>query len=427
MERKTFYIENTLARKCPQQIIDAVKDFDEEIATLEKKEGLSFIIFKDGKSNAFYIECHINADVALPLIDFEPALDIEEQPDYKANRDLQPLHKAYIQMQNDAKTGRQFSDLIIEYNNEYKKDKPLKLLGGQHRAKSIELALKDKNIIRPHGFKIYFALTMEQRAEIAQISNTNIQISLDLIDRLAETKLGPRLRDFYQKVGLLKPNQDFADRRNPNGIITTRLARTFLVNFLNGTNYRNGNDLNDKVFDPYLCKTGGIDSVYEKIIKNKKIWDSDKLIEAGKNFSELHKKQIQAIEKDPVLKKYNEFRNKAISAAVISSWALVAGLLQKYPNRLKKFYSLVKESKKDPLNAKAMSEARHVSDPPTYRGLATRSDKKDKGRTAQLFLFYSDLQDKKKGIDEDVIDTAIAKYEANKANEEFRKKERKLK
>ena len=426
MDRKKLYILEQYAKKCDKKIIDLITRFDNKIDTIEKAKGIPFIIYKDGKSQSYYIECHINANVALSLIDFEPALDIEEQADYKANRELRPLHKAFSQMQNDAKDGRQFSDLIVEYNIEYKKGKPLKLLGGQHRARSIELAL-NRDISRPHGFKIYFGLSVERRAEIAEISNTNIQISLDLIDRMAETKLGPNLRNFCQKVGLLKDKQDFADRKNPEGIITVRLARTFVVNFFNGVNFKNSGDINDKVLDPYLCKSGGIDPEYEKIIKNKKIWEKQSLVDAGRKFAELHKKQIQAIEKDQALRRYSEFRNKALTAAVISSWSLVAGLLQRDSQKLKKFYSLVKMSRKDPLNAKAMSQAKHEkSDPDTYRGLGARSDKRDRGRMAQLFLLYSDSHTKTKVIDSNLIDVAIEKFEANKANERYQKKVRKI-
>lgn len=51
------------------------------------------------------------------------------------------------------------------------------------------------------------------------------------------------------------------------------------------------------------------------------------LSKQGRNFAELHKKQMDVISKDPELNKA-EFRNKAISIAVLSSWAFVAGLLQ---------------------------------------------------------------------------------------------------
>lgn len=427
MARETLFILEQHAKKCDKRILNLIEEFDDRITTIEKEKELPFIIYSDGKSQSYYIECHINANVALPLIDFEPALDIDEQVDYKANRDLRPLHKAFIQMQNDARLGRQFSDLILEYNTEYKREKPLKLLGGQHRAKSIELA-SSKKINRPHGFKVYFGLTVEQRAELAEVSNTNIQISLDLIDRMAETKLGPNLRIFCQKIGLLEERQDFADRKNPEGIITVRLARTFVVNFFKGLSYRNGANINDKVFEPYLCKSGGIDPEYQKLINDKELWDNGALIDAGKKFAELHKKQIQAIERDPYLRKFAEYRNKATTAAVVSSWSFVEGLLQKHPDRLKKYYYLVKESRIDPLNAKAMSQARHEkSDLETYRGLGARSDKKDRGRMAQLFLLYSDPGYKTKTLDENIIDIAIEKYEANKANERYERKLEKIK
>ncbi len=43
----------------------------------------------------------------------------------------------------------------------------------------------------------------------------------------------------------------------------------------------------------------------------------------------------------------------------------------------------------DPLNAVEMSKFKHDLDPPTYRGLGTRSSLKDRQRIAQLFLAKS--------------------------------------
>ena len=43
----------------------------------------------------------------------------------------------------------------------------------------------------------------------------------------------------------------------------------------------------------------------------------------------------------------------------------------------------------DPLNAVEMSQFKHEQDPPTYRGLGTRSAIKDRQRIAQLFLAKS--------------------------------------
>ena len=58
-------------------------------------------------------------------------------------------------------------------------------------------------------------------------------------------------------------------------------------------------------------------------------------------------------------------------------------------------YKLPKTNSKipDPLNAEEMSQFKHDQDPPTYRGLGTRSALKDRQRIAQLFLAKSREQE----------------------------------
>lgn len=80
-------------------------------------------------------------------------------------------------------------------------EKPIKIYGGQHRANSIEEAAR-VNIQRYHGFRVYFGLTVNQRNEIAQVSNSNINVPLDLFDKMQETVLGPELRYWCRSVGL---------------------------------------------------------------------------------------------------------------------------------------------------------------------------------------------------------------------------------
>jgi hypothetical protein len=114
---------------------------------------------------------------------------------------------------------------------------------------------------------------------------------------------------------------------------------------------------------------------------------------------------------DPELNKI-EFRNKAISMAVLSGWALVAGLLQNKPSALQKLYSLPKYSgDRDPLAAKAMSESSHPKDPPTYRGLGVRYTQEDRGRVTELFLQYAQSATQKR-ISKALIESAIMSYEA---------------
>jgi hypothetical protein len=45
------------------------------------------------------------------------------------------------------------------------------------------------------------------------------------------TVLGSEMRNWCQKVGLLDVNQNFADKRSPEGIPTVRIIRNLLINF----------------------------------------------------------------------------------------------------------------------------------------------------------------------------------------------------
>ncbi len=413
LQSKSVFMLGEGASQPELAVTKLLEDFRDEIGTFEAKRNMSFVLFQDGASKAYYIECHIAAKVAVPLIDLDAAIDPEQQEEFRLQRELQPENRAFLRMYADALRARQFSDLIAEYDTTYRPDRPLKLLGGQHRTVAISRALS-KRVSRCHGFKIYFGLTREQRSEIAQVANTNIAISLDILDRIQETTIGPRLRDFCHSVGLLKKNDDFADRKNPEGKITVRLARTFLANFCEGLHYKG--PLEGRPFHPYLCRTGSeIDPKYRSIMKNKSIWNDMRVIQTGRQFAALHKAQISAIEKDPKLKKFVEFRNKVVTISVLASWSFTAGLLQRDPQRLAKFFSLAKSSRTDPLKAHDMSEARHITDPETYRGLGTRTDRKDRGRLVELFLQFS--RSGQRTITPDLITSAIQTYEANVASE----------
>ena len=153
---------------------------------------------------------------------------------------------------------------------------------------------------------------------------------------------------------------------------------------------------------------------------DRNIWDNANLLEAGEKFAKLHHTQMHTICKDRELNK-SEFRNKAVSIAVISSWAFAAGALQEKRSALEKLYSLPDYcGATDPLVAKLMSESSHPKDPPTYRGLGARYTKEDLGRVTELFLQYS-LNKKPKRITKALIESAIASYEAKVAVQKAKK------
>lgn len=423
MAKKNYQLDS-LVIKLPADVSKEFDNFWRSIETVEREKSIVPIVFQDKKSGAFYIECHIKASIAKKLLDIDTALDPEEQQEYRANRDLLPLHKAFLRMIQDAKKGRQFSDIIVEYDASYKKSQPLKVLGGQHRVEAIKEAIKEE-IDRPHGFKVYFSLLINQRNEISQISNTNINISGDLLDRMEETRLGPHLRSWCQKVGLLKKTGDFADRKNNEGIITVRVARTFIVNFLKGQSEKYDPE---KLYSPYLCKRGlgeDIDKEYKKFIgQGKKMWANKDLINAGREFAKLHKQQIKMINSDKKLKKIKEFRNKVITPVVAVSWAYVAGLIYSDKGRRKKLFSMSSISDRDPLNVNALSTERHHSDPETYRGIGTRINSQEIGRMTEILIQY--VESNKSYITNEIIRYALKKHFAKGAVKEAEKEKSKI-
>ena len=421
MSKEKIFTLTADTKEPSAQIQKLLSEFRRNIETLESKTDISFPLFQDGKSEAYYIDCHILASNTVDVMDYEASLDPEEQEDFKANRTLLPFHKLFLKMQDDAKNGRQFNDIIVEYSPDgINAERPLKIYGGQHRAKSIENA--SKNLInRYHGFRVYLGLTVNQRNDIAQISNANINVPIDLLDRMQETVIGPELRNWCKKVGLV--SKDFAERKNNDGIITARLARTFVVNFQKGKDYVG--EINSKAF---VSLTGNEANDFYLKLDNKeriKILKDNDLFEAGKSFAILHKKQMSVIKKDKELSKTTEFKTKAITLAVISAWAFAAGLLLRDGKRLTKLYSLSSTPKGDPLAAKEMSEYKHQSDEKTYRGLGTRSGKKECGKIIELFLLYS--QKSYASITNALIDGAVTSYLSYALEEEKTKKLSKLK
>lgn len=420
---KKIFKSDSNIESIPKNVIKAFEEFWDRVATIEEEHKITPILFQDKKSGAFYLECHILASTSSTVLDINAVLDTVEQKEYRANRNLQPLHKAFEAMKFDAKDGRQFSDLIVEYNTEYGAE-PLKVLGGQHRAEAIKEAYLN-GVDRPHGFKVYFALSMLQRNEIAQISNTNIDISSDLLDRMEETLLGPGLRNWCQKVGLLGKKEDFADRRSLDRGITVKIARTFVVNFFLGKKQKYNSE---KLYLPYICSSGGgenIDPQYKELLDTKKdLWGDKDLIKAGKNFALLNKRQYKTVSSNENIKGNKEFRNKAITPVVTAAWSYVSGMVFNDLKRQKKLFSLKDAKTIDPLNASGLSRGRHHSDLETYRGVGTRIDKKELGRMTEIFIQF--LESSKNIISEDLIDFALRKHFAKEASEDVEKARKKL-
>jgi len=374
-------------------------------------------VFVDARTNARYCECHIPASKLVPLSTTDVPLDPDEQPEYRANREIVTSHAAFERMQQDAKDRRSFSNLVTEFTTEYDADHPLKIIGGQHRYEAIKDAF-EAGVDEYHGVKAYFGLDSDQRLDVQLISNTVIAVSADLYDRMQETVRGPELRNWCQKVGLLAPGQDFADKRQRGAPITVRNARTFIINYYAGIE-ASQLDFAKTDTTPVVAKSGEEDEQWESVRSKKpSIWKDAKLERAGAEFSALINAQRSAFKGT---KGNIDSQEKAMNYAVLSGWAYVAGLLSGNDKRLQRHFALKLAKGKDPLNAPALAKGRHKTDSDNYRGLGYRTDAKERGRFVELFNAQAE---KGEGINTPLINVAIAKFHAKQATLDVEKAEK---
>lgn len=413
---KIKLISNDLADTVtvPEEVI---QEFIGAFQPVERADVLH--VFVDARTGALYSECHIKADKLVALSTIDVPLDPEEQGDYRANREIVADHAAFGAMKDDAKQRRSFSNIVTEFTTEFDPTHPLKIIGGQHRFEAIKEALAS-GINEAHGMKVYFGLTPEQRLDAQLISNTVIAVPTDLYDRMQETMHGPELREWCQRVELLKQGQDFADKRQRGAQITVSAARSFILNYYRGEKAA-AEDFDKIETTPKLCKTGTIDSDWEALRSNKKIWKDAKLETAGKEFAELVRTQRKAFvgkRKGTV-----DFQEKALNFAVLSAWAYTSGLLSDNGVRLARHFALKNQAGKDPLNAAALANGKHATDSDNYRGLGYRTDAKERGRFVELFYLQAE---KGSGITGPLIDVAIKKYHAKQAVLEVQNAEKKV-
>lgn len=399
----------------------SIKAIAEEFSNTCGPHEKTFLIQTDYCTNAFYAEVHMSAKKLITMATIDVPLDPEEQGDYRANRELVEDNNAFLKMKDDAKLGRTFTNIIAEYNVEFDSDLPIKIIGGQHRFIAIKEAFEQNSVNQIHGLKIYFGLNSDQRLDVQLISNTNIVVSSDLLDRMFETIKGPELRNWCQIVGLLDEGQDFADKKHKNSPITVRLARSFILSYLEGRidKSKKYENVNPK---PIITKTGRIDEDWETVrSKSQTLWKDKKLIKAGKQFAKLHKNQISYFKEG--IKVNLEFATKAFNLSILSSWAYIAGLLEDNNIRQIRHFSLSEKNSHDPLNSAALAKGKHKTDPQNYRGLGTRADIKERGRLSEVFYIQAE---KGGGITSGMVDLGIKKYHAKLANLEVLKAENKM-
>lgn len=399
-------------------VVGKAEEFLEQFQPLEQTRRLPLLLFFDAKSGAFYLICHLAARSLVEKTDLNAVLDPDESVDYKLNRELYTDTYAYQLMKSDAEQGRSFEDIVIEYDTSYRKGKPLKVFGGQHRVNAIKEAF-EREIAVFHGVRVYFDLSRDQKVEIARVNNTSIAVPNDLLDRMQEDLLGPQLRKWCQTVGLLGPQQNFSDRRSSEGVPTVRIARTLLVNFYLGQ--RPGNRLDD-LHRAVVCSSGpSLDKRYLEV-RDEIDWLDEALATMGREFAKTHKLQRERVT-NRTTDTHREFANKMLHLSVVSSWAYAVGLFQKHPQWLVAHYALADSVSppNDPMNAKALSTARLKGvDSDTYRGMGTRSNTDELGRMLELFLLQA-TKAQKRGITKKLANAAIQSYETKKAQSKLEK------
>jgi hypothetical protein len=337
-------------------MVSSLDEFGKDLLPFELTAEMGLGVFDDARTGAWFCECHILASKLVENATTDVPLDPNEQAEYRANREIVEDAYAFKVMKDDAKHGRHFSNIVAEYTKEFDADKPLKIIGGQHRFEALREAC-DVGIDNHHGVKVYLGLTMDQRLDVQLISNTNIAISSDLFDRMQETFKGPQLREWSQKVGLLGEDQDFSDRAARGGAITVRMARTFI------TNYLRGKGVDPSPFDvtdtsPIISPSGQHDRAWDEVREqHPDLWTNPDIQRAGREFARLIGAQREAFTgqqpRPPI-----DRPEKAMNAAVLAAWAYVAGILHNNNVRLNRHYALADTAGRDPLNAGELAIAR---------------------------------------------------------------------
>lgn len=402
----------------PTGIDEPAPDLEELITSFltkaEPVEAEAFYLFRDKRTSALYAECHVRAQKLIDLGTVDVALDPDKSEDYRANRNLVDDHAAYAEMVADASQKRSFSNLVCEFVDT--EENSLQVIGGQHRFHAIMEALQE-GVSELHGIKVYFGLDKEQRLDVQVISNTNISVSKDLLDRMYETVAGSELRDWCQLCGLLEDGEDFADKKERGKPLTVKSARTFIANFYEG--FKKSEEKFETISTtPLTIKSG---------VRNPKGWDETKkeyvdwasdtaLLEAAKQFAVLRANQV-AHYLDAKTLKYKagsaDARDKANNEAVLAAWAYVAGLLQADKTKLAAHYALGEAKKGEPLKAEILGKGRHATDPEAYRGLGYRTDPQERGRFVELFWLQAE---KGSGISAALVKAAIETFHAKHAN-----------
>ena len=107
-QKSKFNVKNVIPAA-----LDGVKSVDPIVeAFLQTVQPLQahdvFHVLVDARTKARYCECHVPASKLVPLSTTDVPLDPEEQPEYRANREIVTSHMAFERMQQDANQRRSF-------------------------------------------------------------------------------------------------------------------------------------------------------------------------------------------------------------------------------------------------------------------------------------------------------------------------------
>jgi hypothetical protein len=439
---KAYYLTAPLCPQPPHSVQMQLLGFWRTLGDLwEVRDAGRLTLYHDPADGAFFTECHLTARQIEMFVDLEPALhgrateDLPVEKLVKLTRDVVEESPVFKDMQRDARKGRPFSDIVVEWNTSYRPDRPLKVIGGQHRTWSIRMAIdSDSQADRLHGVKTYLALDGDKRSSLCIVFNRNIPVAKPYLDRLVEHRVvGANSMLWARHVGLLGEDEDFADRVTGTRRLTAQIVWCVVTNYFLGGGFKGKVDdsLHEAVHIP-KTGTGGLDKKYMRVLEEHRgLWSSGEVLEMGRRFAELHRRQADACFKPP--DKFRDLRKvqhryKALTPCLAAAWGYTAGVLQREQKRLKAHYELPgsydPKASPDPLNALAMSAQKHWSEKETYRGLGTRQNAKEAQRLVKLFLLQT-LPDYRGGISKELIASAMDEHAVKmKAVEAERKRER---
>ena len=105
--------------KKDETILKEVNQFLIEFKIEIPEEQESIWIYQDGMSGSYYVKCDIASKNLNGKVDFNARLNPESDSSYRANRELLLDHNTFKKMKGDALEGREFNDIIVEYNKDY--------------------------------------------------------------------------------------------------------------------------------------------------------------------------------------------------------------------------------------------------------------------------------------------------------------------